>query len=83
MADVFKLKEKNFLKAVLKYSKMQQRQHLSLSPSSQRLEVKAQVAQAFLSKFQLTNEEMATLRGTRDAPITEVITVIMWTPKLN
>uniref|UniRef100_G3PDU9 Conserved oligomeric Golgi complex subunit 6 n=1 Tax=Gasterosteus aculeatus aculeatus TaxID=481459 RepID=G3PDU9_GASAC len=38
-----------------------------------RLELRAQVAQAFLAKFQLSNEEMATLRGSRDAPITEVI----------
>lgn len=43
-------------------------------PLSHRLEVRAQVAEAFLAKFQLSNEEMATLRGARDAPITEVIT---------
>ncbi|KAM9853380.1 conserved oligomeric Golgi complex subunit 6 [Aulostomus maculatus] len=42
-----------------------------LQGENHRLEVRAQVAQAFLGKFQLTNEEMATLRGTRDAPITE------------
>lgn len=42
-------------------------------PLSHRLEVRAQVAEAFLAKFQLSNEEMATLRGARDAPITEVI----------
>uniref|UniRef100_A0A674MUL4 Conserved oligomeric Golgi complex subunit 6 n=1 Tax=Takifugu rubripes TaxID=31033 RepID=A0A674MUL4_TAKRU len=36
-----------------------------------RLEVRAQVVQAFLGKFQLATEEMATLRGARDAPITE------------
>uniref|UniRef100_A0A3B5AA60 Conserved oligomeric Golgi complex subunit 6 n=1 Tax=Stegastes partitus TaxID=144197 RepID=A0A3B5AA60_9TELE len=42
-----------------------------LFPFSQRLEVRAQVAQAFLAKFQLSNEEMATLRGARDAPISE------------
>uniref|UniRef100_A0A8C3A2E3 Conserved oligomeric Golgi complex subunit 6 n=1 Tax=Cyclopterus lumpus TaxID=8103 RepID=A0A8C3A2E3_CYCLU len=36
-----------------------------------RLELRAQVAQAFLAKFQLSNEETATLRGARDAPITE------------
>ncbi|TNN01163.1 hypothetical protein fugu_010545 [Takifugu bimaculatus] len=36
-----------------------------------RLEVRAQVVQAFLGKFQLAPEEMATLRGARDAPITE------------
>lgn len=40
---------------------------------SHRLEVRAQVAQAFLGKFQLSNEEMATLRGARDATITEVM----------
>uniref|UniRef100_A0A673K6N2 Conserved oligomeric Golgi complex subunit 6 n=1 Tax=Sinocyclocheilus rhinocerous TaxID=307959 RepID=A0A673K6N2_9TELE len=37
----------------------------------QRLEVRAQVAQAFLSKFQLSATEMATLRSARDGPITE------------
>lgn len=42
-------------------------------PLSHRLEVRAQVVQAFLGKFQLATEEMATLRGARDAPITEVI----------
>lgn len=42
-------------------------------PLSHRLEVRAQVVQAFLAKFQLSPEEMATLRVARDAPITEVI----------
>uniref|UniRef100_A0A3Q0T7M7 Conserved oligomeric Golgi complex subunit 6 n=1 Tax=Amphilophus citrinellus TaxID=61819 RepID=A0A3Q0T7M7_AMPCI len=42
-----------------------------LRGENQRLEVRAQVAEAFLTKFQLTNEEMATLRGARDAPVTE------------
>ncbi|KAG9348419.1 hypothetical protein JZ751_002154, partial [Albula glossodonta] len=42
-----------------------------MSSCSHRLEVRAQVAQAFLSKFQLSSEEMATLRGARDAPITK------------
>ncbi|KAM4567234.1 conserved oligomeric Golgi complex subunit 6 [Odontesthes bonariensis] len=42
-----------------------------LQGENQRLEVRAQVAQAFLAKFQLSNEEMATLRVARDAPITE------------
>lgn len=42
------------------------------SPFSRRLEVRAQVAQAFLAKFQLSSEEMSTLRGARDAPISEV-----------
>uniref|UniRef100_A0A3P9IH71 Conserved oligomeric Golgi complex subunit 6 n=1 Tax=Oryzias latipes TaxID=8090 RepID=A0A3P9IH71_ORYLA len=37
----------------------------------QRLEVRAQVAQAFLAKFQLSSEEMAVLRNARDAPVTE------------
>lgn len=44
-------------------------------PLSHRLEVRAQVVQAFLAKFQLSPEEMATLRGARDAPITEVIDI--------
>lgn len=50
---------------------------------SHRLEVRAQVAQAFLAKFQLSNEEMAILRGARDAPITEVISLMMYTHELN
>ncbi|KAM7110744.1 conserved oligomeric Golgi complex subunit 6 isoform 1-T1 [Molossus nigricans] len=37
----------------------------------QRLEIRAQVADAFLSKFQLTSDEMSVLRGTREGPITE------------
>lgn len=49
--------------------------NIYLDPLSHRLEVRAQVAQAFLAKFQLSNEEMATLRGARDAPITEVIII--------
>lgn len=35
--------------------------------------MRAQVAQAFLSKFQLSSEEMAALRYARDGPITEVL----------
>ncbi|XP_057694452.1 conserved oligomeric Golgi complex subunit 6 [Corythoichthys intestinalis] len=42
-----------------------------LQGENHRLEVRAQVARAFLAKFQLTSEEMSTLRGARDAPITE------------
>ncbi|XP_030633265.1 conserved oligomeric Golgi complex subunit 6 [Chanos chanos] len=42
-----------------------------LQGENHRLEVRAQVAQAFLGKFQLSSEEMATLRCSRDAPITE------------
>uniref|UniRef100_A0A3B4UGI7 Conserved oligomeric Golgi complex subunit 6 n=1 Tax=Seriola dumerili TaxID=41447 RepID=A0A3B4UGI7_SERDU len=42
-----------------------------LQGENHRLEVRAQVAQAFLAKFQLSHEEMVTLRGARDAPITE------------
>lgn len=42
-----------------------------LQAESQRLEIRAQVADAFLSKFQLTSDEMSLLRGTRDGPITE------------
>ncbi|KAJ8391443.1 hypothetical protein AAFF_G00089170 [Aldrovandia affinis] len=42
-----------------------------LQGENHRLEVRAQVAQAFLSKFQLSSEEMATLRGAREVPITE------------
>uniref|UniRef100_A0A3P9MBY5 Conserved oligomeric Golgi complex subunit 6 n=1 Tax=Oryzias latipes TaxID=8090 RepID=A0A3P9MBY5_ORYLA len=42
-----------------------------LQGENQRLEVRAQVAQAFLAKFQLSSEEMAVLRNARDAPVTE------------
>ncbi|TNN75132.1 Conserved oligomeric Golgi complex subunit 6 [Liparis tanakae] len=45
--------------------------NIYLFPLSHRLELRAQIAQAFLAKFQLSNEETATLRGARDAPITE------------
>jgi len=50
--------------------------NIYLFPLSHRLELRAQVAQAFLAKFQLSNEETATLRVARDAPITEVISII-------
>uniref|UniRef100_A0A6I8QM46 Conserved oligomeric Golgi complex subunit 6 n=1 Tax=Xenopus tropicalis TaxID=8364 RepID=A0A6I8QM46_XENTR len=36
-----------------------------------RLEIRAQVADAFLAKFQLTSDEMNILRGTREGPLTE------------
>ncbi|CAL8351721.1 unnamed protein product [Lota lota] len=42
-----------------------------LQGENHRLEVRAQVAQAFLAKFQLSGQEMAALRGARDTPITE------------
>ncbi|XP_077421864.1 conserved oligomeric Golgi complex subunit 6 [Vanacampus margaritifer] len=42
-----------------------------LQGENHRLEVRAQVAQAFLAKFQLSSEEMRTLRAARDAPMTE------------
>ncbi|XP_051934424.1 conserved oligomeric Golgi complex subunit 6 [Hippocampus zosterae] len=42
-----------------------------LQGENRRLEVRAQVAQAFLAKFQLSGEEMSTLRGARDTPISE------------
>ncbi|KAM7331181.1 hypothetical protein ACRRTK_010370 [Alexandromys fortis] len=42
-----------------------------LQAESQRLEIRAQVADAFLSKFQLTSDEMGLLRGTRGGPVTE------------
>ncbi|XP_029571900.1 conserved oligomeric Golgi complex subunit 6 [Salmo trutta] len=42
-----------------------------LQGENHRLEVRSQVAQAFLSKFQLSSEEMDTLRGARDGPVTE------------
>ncbi|XP_077168698.1 conserved oligomeric Golgi complex subunit 6 [Paroedura picta] len=42
-----------------------------LQAESQRLELKAQVADAFIAEFQLSPEEMRVLRGARDGPITE------------
>uniref|UniRef100_A0AAY4D4D2 Conserved oligomeric Golgi complex subunit 6 n=1 Tax=Denticeps clupeoides TaxID=299321 RepID=A0AAY4D4D2_9TELE len=42
-----------------------------LQGENHRLEFRAQVVQGFLSKFQLSSEEMATLRGARDVPVTE------------
>uniref|UniRef100_A0A8I6G9T5 Conserved oligomeric Golgi complex subunit 6 n=1 Tax=Rattus norvegicus TaxID=10116 RepID=A0A8I6G9T5_RAT len=42
-----------------------------LQAENQRLEIRAQVADAFLSKFQLTSDEMTLLRGTRGGPVTE------------
>ncbi|XP_040399158.1 conserved oligomeric Golgi complex subunit 6 isoform X2 [Cygnus olor] len=42
-----------------------------LQAENQRLEMKAQVADAFIAKFQLTPDEMNLLRGTKDEPITE------------
>lgn len=62
----------HFLRSIEKCLKMEM--FISLS---HRLEVRAQVVQAFLAKFQLSHEEMTTLRGARDAPITEVITTEM------
>ena len=44
---------------------------------SQTLEIRAQVADAFLSKFQLTSDEMSLLRGTREGPITEVFCLLL------
>ncbi|XP_054852884.1 conserved oligomeric Golgi complex subunit 6 isoform X1 [Eublepharis macularius] len=42
-----------------------------LQAENQRLELKAQVADAFIAEFQLSPEEMNILRGARDGPITE------------
>ncbi|KAB0404839.1 hypothetical protein E2I00_005546 [Balaenoptera physalus] len=44
-----------------------------LQAESQTLEIRAQVADAFLSKFQLSSDEMSLLRGTREGPITEAL----------
>uniref|UniRef100_A0A8B9H1S3 Conserved oligomeric Golgi complex subunit 6 n=1 Tax=Astyanax mexicanus TaxID=7994 RepID=A0A8B9H1S3_ASTMX len=48
---------------ILKTNKLQGENH--------RLEVRSQVAQVFLSKFQLSSEEMSILRCARHGPITE------------
>ncbi|CAH2224999.1 conserved oligomeric Golgi complex subunit 6 [Pelobates cultripes] len=42
-----------------------------LQAENQRLEIRAQVANAFLEKFQLTSDEMNILRGSREGPLTE------------
>ncbi|KAL7991257.1 hypothetical protein Chor_015513 [Crotalus horridus] len=42
-----------------------------LQAESQRLELKAQIADAFIAEFQLSPEEMNVLRSTRDRPVTE------------
>ncbi|KAM4700591.1 conserved oligomeric Golgi complex subunit 6 [Discoglossus pictus] len=42
-----------------------------LQAENQRLEIRAQVADAFLAKFQLTSDEINILRGCRDGPLTE------------
>ncbi|XP_063807975.1 conserved oligomeric Golgi complex subunit 6 isoform X3 [Pseudophryne corroboree] len=42
-----------------------------LQAENQRLEIRAQVANAFLAKFQLTSDEINILRGTREGPLTE------------
>ncbi|XP_066556000.1 conserved oligomeric Golgi complex subunit 6 [Amia ocellicauda] len=42
-----------------------------LQGENHQLEVRAQVARAFLAKFQLSSEEMSTLRGGRDTAVTE------------
>ncbi|KAG9491968.1 conserved oligomeric Golgi complex subunit 6 [Eleutherodactylus coqui] len=42
-----------------------------LQAENQRLEIRAQVADAFLEKFQLTSDEMNILRGTNEGPLTE------------
>uniref|UniRef100_A0AAQ4RL75 Conserved oligomeric Golgi complex subunit 6 n=1 Tax=Gasterosteus aculeatus aculeatus TaxID=481459 RepID=A0AAQ4RL75_GASAC len=70
--DVKEVPDHNFFQQAAK----EQTQDLIVKTNKlqgEKLELRAQVAQAFLAKFQLSNEEMATLRGSRDAPITEVI----------
>ncbi|KAG8452776.1 hypothetical protein GDO86_004535 [Hymenochirus boettgeri] len=42
-----------------------------LQSENQRLDIRAQVANAFLEKFQLTSDEMNILRGHREGPLTE------------
>ncbi|XP_078401396.1 conserved oligomeric Golgi complex subunit 6 isoform X1 [Cetorhinus maximus] len=42
-----------------------------LQSENQRLEIRAEVANAFLSKFQLNADELNVLRGPREGPITE------------
>uniref|UniRef100_A0A3Q3VJS7 Conserved oligomeric Golgi complex subunit 6 n=1 Tax=Mola mola TaxID=94237 RepID=A0A3Q3VJS7_MOLML len=63
MTDRLKAAKEKTQDLIVKTNKLQGENHC--------LEVRAQVAQAFLAKFQLSNEEMATLQGARDAPITE------------
>ncbi|KAJ7341519.1 hypothetical protein JRQ81_005712 [Phrynocephalus forsythii] len=42
-----------------------------LQAENQRLELKAQIADAFIAQFQLSPEEMNVLRSARDGPVTE------------
>uniref|UniRef100_A0A3Q3GS61 Conserved oligomeric Golgi complex subunit 6 n=1 Tax=Labrus bergylta TaxID=56723 RepID=A0A3Q3GS61_9LABR len=63
MTSTLKAAKEQTQDLIVKTNKLQGENH--------RLEVRAQVAQAFLDKFQLSTEEMAILRGARDASITE------------
>ncbi|XP_051963265.1 conserved oligomeric Golgi complex subunit 6-like isoform X1 [Xyrauchen texanus] len=63
MTNRLKVAKEQTQDLIVKTNKLQGENH--------RLEVRAQVAQAFLSKFQLSAAEMATLRAARDGPITE------------
>ncbi|XP_051521056.1 conserved oligomeric Golgi complex subunit 6 isoform X2 [Myxocyprinus asiaticus] len=63
MTNRLKVAKEQTQDLIVKTNKLQGENH--------RLEVRAQVAQAFLSKFQLSAAEMATLRSARDGPVTE------------
>uniref|UniRef100_A0A8C5LEC0 Conserved oligomeric Golgi complex subunit 6 n=1 Tax=Jaculus jaculus TaxID=51337 RepID=A0A8C5LEC0_JACJA len=74
--SIFKeVKETLYARCCDKWSKEQTQDLIvkttKLQAESQRLETRAQVADAFLSKFQLTSDEMSLLRGTGEGPITE------------
>ncbi|KAK1168128.1 hypothetical protein AOXY_G11001 [Acipenser oxyrinchus oxyrinchus] len=61
----------NRLKAAKEQTQDLMMKTTKLQGENHQLEIRAQVANAFLAKFQLTPEEMNTLRGARDGPITE------------
>ncbi|XP_069747825.1 conserved oligomeric Golgi complex subunit 6 isoform X4 [Narcine bancroftii] len=63
MTSRLKLAKKQTQDLVTKTTKLQS--------ENQRLEIRAEVANAFLSKFQLNADEMNILRGPREGPITE------------
>lgn len=62
----------HYVRDIICFVIVQKHNPLRFSCYSQRLEIRAQVADAFLSKFQLTSDEMGLLRGTRGGPVTEV-----------
>ncbi|XP_053236489.1 conserved oligomeric Golgi complex subunit 6 [Podarcis raffonei] len=61
----------NHLKATKEQTQDLIEKTTKLQAENQRLELKAQIADAFIAEFQLSPEEMNVLRSTRDGPVTE------------